>query len=192
MDLIAQARAAYPAPAKPVVYSPTNELPANPTSLREVNAIDALELGARRFDFIGEKFQLADEMAEAYARAQEDATSTDRRTRGEVSRELSDINGVNGRIQDIKDGYSLIRDLYQQLWLRTNRPYALRPVLAHYDYTIDIWLARMDEVRSAQRQWGDTHTLPSATELDIPAAPPVSVPAPAVPPPPQSAPPPAN
>jgi hypothetical protein len=169
LDLIAQARAAYPAPAKPVVYSPTNELPSNPTSLREVNAIDALELGARRFDFIGEKFQLADEMAEAYARAQEDATSTDRRTRGQVNRELSDINGVNGRIQDIKDGYSLIRDLYSQLWLRTNRPYALRPVQEHYDYTIGIWLTRMDKVRSAQRQWGDSHTLPAAADLEIPA-----------------------
>ena len=144
----------------------TNQLPSNPTTLRETNAIDALELGARRFDFIGEKFQLADEMASSYARAQADATSSDRKQRMEVSRELSDINGVNGRIQDIKDGYSLIRDLYAQLWLRTNRPYALRPVLAHYDYTIDTWLARMDKVRSAQRQWADTHTLPAAADLD--------------------------
>ena len=84
--------------------------------------------------------QLADEMAAGYARAQADATSSDRKQRMEVGRELSDINGVNGRIQDIKDGYSLIRDLYAQLWLRTNRPYALRPVLAHYDYTIDAWV----------------------------------------------------
>jgi hypothetical protein len=186
LQLIAEARAAYPAPAPPVVYSMTNQLPSNPTSLRETNAIDALELGARRFDFIGEKFQLADEMAASYARAQTDATSSDRKQRMEVGRELSDINGVNGRIQDIKDGYSLIRDLYAQLWLRTNRPYALRPVLAHYDYTIDTWFARMDKVRSAQRQWADTHTLPNAADLEIPppppAAPPASVtPAPATP-----------
>jgi hypothetical protein len=182
LELIAQARAAYPAPPAPVVYSPTNQLPSNPTTLREENAIDALELGARRLDFIGEKFQLADEMAAGYARAQDDAASSDHKQRNEVSRELSDINGVNGRIQDIKDGYSLIRDLYQQLWLRTNRPYALRPVLVHYDYTIDIWLARMDLVRSAQRQWADTHTLPSAADLEIPPAPPAPVPAPTVPP----------
>jgi hypothetical protein len=195
LDLIAQARAAYPAPAKPVAYSPTNELPSNPTTLREVNAIDALELGARRFDFIGEKFQLADEMAEAYARAQEDAISTDRKTHGQVGRELSDINGVNGRIQDIKDGYSLIRDLYSQLWLRTNRPYALRPVLEHYDYTVDIWLARMDSVRSAQRQWSDSHTLPAAADLDIPLpppAPPANTPSTLAAPPPPATPAPAT
>ena len=183
LQLIAEARAAYPAPATPVVYSMTNQLPSNPTSLRETNAIDALELGARRMDFIGEKFQLADEMAEGYARAQADAASSDRKQRREVGRELSDINGVNGRIQDIKDGYSLIRDLYAQLWLRTNRPYALRPVLAHYDYTIDTWLSRMDKVRSAQRQWADTNTLPGAADLEIPPPPPATTPGPAAPPP---------
>jgi hexosaminidase len=73
----------------------------------------------------------------------------------------------------------LIRDLYAQLWLRTNRPYALRPVLAHYDYTIDTWLARMDKVRSAQRQWADAHTLPNAADLEIPPAP--AMPAPVAP-----------
>ncbi|HEY4009804.1 MAG TPA: family 20 glycosylhydrolase [Acidobacteriaceae bacterium] len=192
LDLIAQARAAYPAPATPVVYTPTDQFPSNPTSLRETNAIDALELGARRLDFIGEKFQLADEMAQAYARAQADAASTDHTQHAQVYRELGDINGVNGRIQDIKDGYSLIRDLYAQIWLRTNRPYALRPVLEHYDYTVGLWLARMDKVRSAQREWGDTHTLPAASDLDIPAAPPtpaVGPTAPAPQPPTTSAPP---
>jgi hypothetical protein len=169
LTLIAQARAAYPAPPTPTVYTPTNELPSNPTTLREPDAIDALELGARRFDFLAEKFQLADEMAAGYARAQADARSTDKPTRRMVSRELSDINGVNGRLQDIKDGYSLIRDLYSQLWLRTNRPYALRPVLEHYDSTINLWFTRIDKVRSAQRQWSDAKTLPTPDTLGIPA-----------------------
>jgi hypothetical protein len=85
-----------------------------------------------------------------------------------VSRELSDINGVDGRIQDIKDNYSLLRDLYSQSWLRTNRPYALRPVLEHYDYTIGLWLARVDKLRSAQRQWSNSRLLPSASEEGVP------------------------
>jgi hypothetical protein len=88
-----------------------------------------------------------------------------------VSRELGDINGVNGRIQDIKDGYSMLRDLYQQSWLRTNRPYALRPVLEHYDATIALWLARMDKVRSVQRQWSNSRSLPAAADAGIPLPP---------------------
>ena len=92
--------------------------------------------------------------------------------RESVSRELSYLNGVNGRIQDIKDGYSLMRDLYAQLWLRTNRPYALRNILEHYDYTVGIWLGRMDKMRTAQRTWDNTQALPSAATTGIPAPPP--------------------
>ncbi len=171
MQLIAEARAAYPAPYKPVVYSEANWLPSNPTTLRETDAIDALELGARRMDFIGEKFQMADEMATAYAAAKVDELSKDRKIHAHAAHEVGDINSTDGKLQDIKDSYALIRDLFAQSWLRTTRPYALRPVLEHYDYTIGIWLGRMDKVRSAQRQWGDTRTLPTADELGIPAAP---------------------
>lgn len=195
LTLIAETRAAYPRTASTAVslrpessgadappsqtptnftetypaYHPENAFPSNPTALRETDAIDALELGARRFDFLGLKFQLADEITQAYARAQAAAPSKDRQIRATVSRELSDINGTNGRIQDIKDGYSLLRDLHAQSWLRTNRAYALRPVLEHYDYTVALWLGRMDKVRNAQRQWSEAHTLPSAAEVGIPA-----------------------
>ena len=91
----------------------------------------------------------------------------DRKQRMEVSREFSDINGVNGRIQDYINTYSLLRDLYEQAWYRSNRAYGLRPVLEHYDYTIGVWEARSDKVRSAQRQWADTRTLPTAAELGL-------------------------
>ena len=143
---------------------------ANP-NLRESDAIDALELGARRMDFIGLKFQLADEIAAGYERAYTMQATTDKKQRANVARELSGINGVNGRIADIRDTYSLLRDLYAQAWLRTNRPYGLRPVLEHYDYTVGLWLARADKLRSAQRQWSDTHTLPPAADLGLPLPP---------------------
>ncbi len=197
MQLIAEARAAYPAsrssapsdPGAPTAGAPSSRpapagvkvgsatesptaiyaLPSNPTTLREPDAIDALELGARRIDFMGLKFQVADEMAQSYAAAQLDAASPDKKTRANVARELSDIRGVNGRLEDITDGYSLCRDLYEQLWYRTNRAYALRPVLEHYDYTVGLWWTRIDALRSAQRQWESSKTLPSATQLGIPA-----------------------
>jgi hypothetical protein len=153
-------------------------LPSNPTTLRETDAIDALELGARRMDFIGLKFQLADEMTASYNRAIATAASSDRKAKPSVAGLLGEINGVNGRIQDIKDGYSLIRDLYAQSWLRTNRAYALRPVLEHYDYTIGMWLSRMDKMRSAQRQWSETRTLPSLADAGFYAPPPPPVPEP--------------
>ena len=184
LTLIAEARAAAPAtaatfttsPGTAPIYNPANAYPSAPTSLRETDAIDALELGARRMDFIGLKFQLADEMRLGYATAlgdQEGArTSTDKKVRGSVAHELGDINNAaNGRVQDLRDGYSMLRDLYEQAWLRSNRPYALRPVLEHYDYTVALWLARSDKLRAAQRQWNDSKTLPSAADLGIPPPP---------------------
>jgi hexosaminidase len=172
LTLIAQARAAAPGPppvsANPAVYNPAESYPSAATTLRETAAIDALELGARRMDFIGLKFQLAEEIAEGYQRAYAMQNTKDRKKRMDVSRELSDINGVNGRIQDYINTYSLLRDLFEQAWYRSNRPYALRPTLEHYDYTIGIWEARSEKLRSAQRQWSDTHTLPTAAELGLP------------------------
>lgn len=177
MQLIAEARAASPATnPQPVVYSMTNMLPSNPTGLRETDAIDALELGARRLDLIGLKFQLVDEMPVLYARVQSDLASTDKTVRQRRYEDFAEINGVNGRIQDIKDGYSLIRDLYSQLWLRTNRPYALRPVLEHYDYTIGLWIARMDKLRSAQRQMDQSDSIPSWSDLGFPMPAPATTP----------------
>ena len=151
------------------------------SNLREPDAVDAMELGARRMDFIGLKFQLADEMAAGYARALAGSVSTDRKTRASVSRELSDLSGINGRMQDMRNGTTLLRDMYESAWLRSNRPYWLRNNLEQYDYAAQIWLARADKIRSAQRQWTDAKTLPTAEELGIP-------PAPVLPPTPASAP----
>jgi hexosaminidase len=154
---------------------PANDYPSAPTSLRETNALDAVEFGARRLDFLALKFQLSDEMAAGYARASIAATSTDPKIHRTTLRELSDINGVNGRLQDLLQGYALQRELYTQTWLRSNRPYALRQVLDRYDAASAQWLARIDKVRTAQRQYSEFHTLPAASDLGIPAAPPMPV-----------------
>ncbi len=158
-------------------YNPANAYPSNPTTLREPNAIDAAELGARRIDFLALKFQLADEMQAGYARAYAQsllprpAPGTKRSTTTpSVSSQLSDINGVNGRMQDLIQGYAQLRDLFAQAWLRTNRPYALRPVLEHYDSTVALWQERADKVRVAQRQYADSRTLPVASDVGIPAS----------------------
>ena len=171
LTLIAAARAAAPGiepvgPPRP--YDPANAYPSNPTTLRNAEAIDALELGARRMDFIGLKFQLADEIVQGYQRAQVAQASNDKKLHATVSPEIGRIRAVNGRLEDIRDRYSLLRDLFAQSWLRSNRPYALRPVLEHYDYTIQIWQGRIERFRSLQRQYADTKTLPSAADLGLP------------------------
>jgi hypothetical protein len=158
---------------------------AEEPDLREQDAISAMEFGARRIDFLGLKFQLADEMADEYARALTTAqivpSGDEPRPRPSVPALLSDINGVNGRLQDVIDTYSQLRDMFAQQWGLTYRPYGLRPVLEHYDYTIAQWYARVDKVRNAQRQWSESRTLPPASDLGIPPSP-VQAPVPTPPP----------
>ena len=138
---------------------------ANP-SLRQREALDALELGARRMDLIGMKFQLAEESAENYARAY--AAQSDSARRSATVRDLADISGINGRFQDLRDAYVLTRDLYERAWLAENRPYWLRAVLARYDMATQLWISRADRATDARLRWTRTRQLPSAASIGIP------------------------
>jgi hypothetical protein len=143
------------------------------------SALAALELGARRMDFIGMKFQFADDIRNAYAHAADTTLKNG-------TRELGDISGANGRLQDMRDGYGLIRELYQAAWLRENRPYWLQNNLARYDMAMQLWIGRAERFAAARSEMSRTKKLPGFDAVGIPAP----LPAPATPAPP--APPPAR
>jgi hypothetical protein len=124
------------------------------------DALEALELGARRMDLIGMKFQFADEIRSAYARAA-DSTRT--------GRELSDISGINGRYQDLRDAYAATRELYEAAWRRENRPYWLQNVLVRYDLAMQLWQSRADRMAATRTELARTRRLPSAVSAGIPA-----------------------
>jgi hypothetical protein len=126
-------------------------------------ALAALELGARRMDFIGMKFQFADEVVAMYDRAADTTSKA-------PQRDLADITGINGRLQDLRDGLSLIRDEYEKAWLRENRPYWLHNVLARYDLATQLWIDRADRISLARQEWYRSHKLPPAQSLGIPAS----------------------
>lgn len=130
-------------------------------------ALDALELGARRIDFIGYKFQIAAECSSLYTQAQ--ALAGDKSREGEVSELLETIGSNNGRIQDIRDGYALIGQLYQQAWLRDNRPYWLANNMARYDRATQTWIGRGNQWDQVTNRWYNAHTLTPAAETGLPA-----------------------
>jgi hexosaminidase len=143
---------------------------ADPT-LRETEALDAIDFGARRIDFLCLKFQLADEMIHDFAQAQSTFAKGDwKQAKPGLNYLFGEINGVNGRLQDLTYGYSSLRDMYQEQWLRSYRPANLRPVLEHFDYTVGLWQSRIDKMRTVQKTWSSTHTI-DATTLGIPPSP---------------------
>ncbi len=139
-------------------------------TLENAEALDALELGARRIDFVGLKFQAADDCVALYDQARAISTTGDKTRRGEVSNLLHTISSTNGRLQDIRDGYTLLRELYRQAWLRDNRVYWLQTNLDRYDQSAQLWIARADRWQTQViQQWYDTHTLPTPEEAGLPA-----------------------
>jgi hexosaminidase len=130
--------------------------------LAETDALDALELGARRIELIGMKYQFAEEIVRMYAEAR-DSVGTARA--GDL---LLEISQVNGRMQDIRDAFTLDRELYQAAWLRENRPYWIENVLARYDIEIQRWITRGDQVSEARRAMARNKSLPGNREIGIP------------------------
>jgi hexosaminidase len=151
ITLIAEARAAGP--------------------IENEEALDALELGARRIDFVGLKFEAADDCVSLYDQARALAATGDKKKRGEIANMLYTIASNNGRMQDIRDGYTLLRDLYRQTWLRDDRPYWLQTNMDRYDQSAQLWIARGDRWQSQVIQgWYDTRTLPTPEDAGLPAA----------------------
>jgi hexosaminidase len=135
-------------------------------NLRETDALDALELGARRLDFIGQKFESADRIAGIYRQAY--AAQNDPEGSKHISSMLWDISGADGYCADMRDAYSATRSSYSDLWLRENRPYLLQNVLARYDLAIQLWLTREGRFADARNSWYKHHSLPAPAELGIP------------------------
>jgi hypothetical protein len=137
-------------------------------NLRETDALDGLELGARRLDFIGQKFETADRIADIYRQAY--AAQNDRQQSEHLSGMIWNIGGVDGFCADMLNSYSADRANYSDLWLRENRPYLLQNVLARYDMALQLWLARENRFIEARNDWHEHHTLPAPAELGIPPA----------------------
>jgi hypothetical protein len=136
--------------------------------LTNAEALEAMELGARRIDFIGYKFQAAQECASIYARAQ--SLAADKNRWDEVENILETIGSNNGRLEDMRDGYSQLGQLYREAWLRVNRPYWLANNEARYDRAAQLWLDRSERWNTVVQHWWETHTLTSAAEAGLPAA----------------------
>jgi hypothetical protein len=134
--------------------------------LAEPDALDAMDLGARRLDFIGLKFELASEMASAYAHAA--AQQHDKSQAVSTNILLSEISGINGRCEDLRDGYSALKSEYSRVWLGENRPYWLENVTVRYDLAIELWQRRGDQFAAGIRAWHTGHDLPAASDMGLP------------------------
>jgi hypothetical protein len=134
--------------------------------LNEPDALTAMDLGARRLDLIGLKFELAQEIAAAYAQAI--VRQHDRTQALATNNLLSEMSGANGRCQDLRDAYSALKSEYSQAWLAENRPYWLDNVTVRYDLAIELWQRHGDQFTAAIYTWQNGQDLPAAAAMGLP------------------------
>ena len=132
---------------------PTHERPGN---LREPEALDAIDLGARRIDFLAFKFQTADTIADGYRHLYDGLK--DPEISRHASRDLYAVSGNNGECEDLRDGYSYLRARFSDVWLMENRPFWLENVTARYDAAMQLWMQRSSKLNAARLQW--SHVTP--------------------------------
>jgi hypothetical protein len=142
------------------------EANAENRALENTEALDAMELGARRIDFVGLKFQAVDQAATLYGEAQ--SLPVNKSHEDEIEAKLETIGANNGLLEDIRDGYALLGGLFRQAWLRDNRPYWLEINQARYDRATQLWVGRSDRWSLLQEQWWNTHKLPAAADAGLP------------------------
>jgi len=136
--------------------------------LLEPDAITAMDLGARRLDLIGLKFELAQEVVTTYAQIL--AGQHDPAQRNTIGNLLDEISSNVGRCQDLRDAFSAARLEYSQVWLSENRRYWLNNVTVRYDLAIEQWQRRANAFQTATRNWDNGQPLPAPAALGLPAA----------------------
>jgi hypothetical protein len=141
---------------------------ANP-GLKESDALTAMDLGARRLDLIGFKFEMSQEIVSTYTQAL--AQQHDKASAKETSNIINEISSTNGRCQDLRDAYSALKDEFSQVWLSENRPYWLGNVTVRYDLAIEKWEQRGEQFQVGEHEWRTGKDLPSLSALGMPAAP---------------------
>jgi hypothetical protein len=128
-------------------------------SLHELDALEAMELGARRMDFLGMRLQTAGTIPAVYLGIYKNPDGANTQSLGEVSR--------SGDCEDIVTGLGYLADLYKDVWLKENRPYYLNNILLRYEIAQELWTKRENEIRSLGGEWNRTHTLPTPESLGI-------------------------
>jgi len=135
-------------------------------NIRNVNALDAMEVGARKMDLVGQKFQQAQEILDEYKAMY--AEQNDKAKHDAIVDASYTITGNNGQCQDLRDGYGLIRDLFREAWLKESRPYWLDNVTAQYDMTMQLWIKRGFDFRAAADEFEKTGRLPPPQAIGLP------------------------
>jgi hexosaminidase len=133
-------------------------------ALRNPDTLANLEFAALRLDALAMRYQFVQEISQLYANA---VAHQHDKNRSLVGNELSEITSTNGRLEDLRDYTTRLRESYKELWLSENLPTWLPNILQLYDRNTQLWqdvIARFKQVRFER---GQGKPLPPADALGL-------------------------
>lgn len=131
---------------------------------RNSDTLVNLRFAALRLDALGMRCQYLQEIAERYANVLAHQNDKDREFAGN---ELAEIEGTNGRLEDLRDYTTTLRGLYQELWLSENLPGWLPNMLQLYDRQSLLWQEKIAAFKQVHLDFRRRKPLPTAESLGL-------------------------
>jgi hexosaminidase len=129
---------------------------------RNRSMVPALVFAAQRFDHLGHRMQLVVRFSDQYWDAY---LNLGDRTKARKLRYY--YGAIYNNLREMAEEMAILKDGYRQQWLAENRPYWLESVLARYDQSIAMWLAKSRATDEVMRRYDATSTLPSPEEFGL-------------------------
>lgn len=135
---------------------------------RNRDTLQDLEFSALKLDALGMRYEYAGEISQLY----NDAVAHQHdKSRGLARSDLGQIQSTNGRLEDLRDYTTRLRELYKQIWLDENLPNWLPNMLQLYDRNSDLWQEAIARFARIKGDFGRGQPLPTAESLGLLPAP---------------------
>ncbi len=137
-----------------VIYREGDKAQANQATLGDMT------LAAWRWDTLGMKAEFTEEINRFYWDAFLNPTDANR-----VEEDLWEIDGINARLEDLRDATTRLREMYRDAWLREYRPFWLDNVLVRYDVLAREFQKKIEQIQESRREYNATKTLTPPQDL---------------------------
>jgi hexosaminidase len=137
-----------------VIYGEGSKAHENQSTLGDMT------LAAWRWDMLGMKAEFTQEINKFYWDAFLNPTDANR-----VDEDLWEIDGINARLEDLRDATTRLREMYRNAWLREYEPFWLDNVLVRYDVLAREFQKKIEEVQESRREYSATKTLTPPRDL---------------------------
>jgi len=130
---------------------------------RNRDTLEEMKFAALKIDALAMRYQYVQEISERYT----NAIAFEHKDKAVVGSELYEIDGAEGRLDDLIEYTTHLKALYAQLWRQQNLPAWLPNVLYLYDRNIQMWQDLKERYAQIEREYYEGKPFPPASSLGL-------------------------